>query len=262
MIKFNKKSLGQNFLKDKNIINKILSLTKLKNKNIIEIGPGSGALTHQIIKQNPKSLIAIEKDSLLTKELKTKYYNNKIIKILNKDFLKLDFDKLNTKESIIVGNLPYNVSSQILVKIIRCKKWPPNFSDIIFMFQKELGDKILGKYPSSNYGRISILTNFKLYSVNKFNVSPNCFFPKPKVESIVIHFKPKKKLNFLIKDLKNLEKVTNILFSNKRKMINKNIKKLLPHNKIQKIQNLNLHLRPSNIKPEIYYKIAELYEAK
>ena len=262
MIKFNKKSLGQNFLKDKNIITKILSLTKLKNKNIIEIGPGSGALTHQIIKQNPKSLIAIEKDSLLTKELKTKYYNNKIIKILNKDFLKLDFDKLNTKESIIVGNLPYNVSSQILVKIIRCKKWPPNFSDIIFMFQKELGDKILGKYPSSNYGRISILTNFKLYSVNKFNVSPNCFFPKPKVESIVIHFKPKKKLNFLIKDLKNLEKVTNILFSNKRKMINKNIKKLLPHNKIQKIQNLNLHLRPSNIKPEIYYKIAELYEAR
>ena len=130
------------------------------------------------------------------------------------------------------------------------------------MFQKELGDKILGKYPSSNYSRISILTNFKLYSVNKFNVSPNCFFPKPKVESIVIHFKPKKKINFLIKDLKNLEKVTNILFSNKRKMINKNIKKLLPDSKIQKIQNLNLSSRPSNIKPEIYYKIAELYEAK
>ena len=262
MIKFNKKSLGQNFLKDKNIINKILSLTKLKNKNIIEIGPGSGALTNQIIKQNPKSLVAIEKDNLLSKELKTKYYNNKIIKILNKDFLKLDFEKLNTKESIIIGNLPYNVSSQILVKIIRSKKWPPNFSDIIFMFQKELGDKILGKYPSSNYSRISILTNFKLYSVNKFNVSPNCFFPKPKVESIVIHFKPKKKINFLIKDLKNLEKVTNILFSNKRKMINKNIKKLLPDSKIQKIQNLNLSSRPSNIKPEIYYKIAELYEAK
>ena len=262
MIKFNKKSLGQNFLKDKNIINKILSLTKLKNKNIIEIGPGSGALTNQIIKQNPKSLVAIEKDNLLSKELKTKYYNNKIIKILNKDFLKLDFEKLNAKESIIIGNLPYNVSSQILVKIIRSKKWPPNFSDIIFMFQKELGDKILGKYPSSNYSRISILTNFKLYSVNKFNVSPNCFFPKPKVESIVIHFKPKKKINFLIKDLKNLEKVTNILFSNKRKMINKNIKKLLPDSKIQKIQNLNLSSRPSNIKPEIYYKIAELYEAK
>ena len=138
MIKFNKKSLGQNFLKDKNIINKILSLTKLKNKNIIEIGPGSGALTNQIIKQNPKSLVAIEKDNLLSKELKTKYYNNKIIKILNKDFLKLDFEKLNTKESIIIGNLPYNVSSQILVKIIRSKKWPPNFSDIIFMFQKSL----------------------------------------------------------------------------------------------------------------------------
>ena len=128
------------------------------------------------------------------------------------------------------------------------------------MFQKELGEKILGKFSSKNYGRISILTNFRLYAENKFYVSPNCFLPKPKVESIVIHFKPKKKINFFIKDLKNLEKVTNILFSNKRKMINKNIKKLLSKNKIRMIGNLNLKLRPSEIRPEIFYRIAELYE--
>ena len=114
--------------------------------------------------------------------------------MFNKDFLKFDFEKLSKKKLIIIGNLPYNVSSQILVKILRSKKWPSYISDIIFMFQKELGEKILGKFSSKDYGRISILTNFRLYAVNKFYVSRNCFLPKPKVESIVIHFKPKKKL--------------------------------------------------------------------
>ncbi len=262
MKRLNKKSLGQNFLIDKNIINKIINCIKIKNRNIIEIGPGQGALTDKILNQNPKSITAIEKDCLLSEDLKSKYHNNKTIKILNKDFLNFNLEKLNIKNAIIIGNLPYNVSSQILVKIIRNKKWPPNYSDVIFMFQKELGDKILGKYPSKNYGRISILTNFRLYPVKKFHVSSNCFFPRPKVESIVIHFKPKKKTNFLINDLRNLEKVTNILFSNKRKMINKNIKKILDKNEIQRIKNLNLQHRPAEIKPEIYYKITELYEMR
>ena len=260
MVKFSKKSLGQNFLIDKNIINKILKLIKIKNKDIIEIGPGNGALTSEIIKKRPKSLIAIEKDNLLSEELNNKYLCYENIKILNEDFLKLDLEKFKIKKSIIIGNLPYNISSQILVKIIKDIKWPPNFSDIILMFQKELGEKIIGKYPSNNYGRISVLTNYKLKAVNKFFVSPNCFFPKPKVVSMVIHFKPKQKLDFHIKDLKNLEKITNTLFSNKRKMINKNIKKILSKNKIQMMKNLNLQLRPSRIKPEIYYKIVELYE--
>ena len=260
MSRLNKKSLGQNFLIDKNIITKIIKLTKIKNKNIIEIGPGKGALTDEILKQKPKSFIVIEKDNLLSNELKLKYFNNSVLKVFNKDFLKFDFEKFIAKKSIVIGNLPYNVSSQILIKILRSKNWPSYINDIIFMFQKELGEKILGKFSSKNYGRISILTNFRLYAVNKFYVSPNCFLPKPKVESIVIHFKPKKKTNFFIKDLRNLEKVTNILFSNKRKMINKNIKKLLSKNKIKMIGNLNLKLRPSELKPEIFYRIAELYE--
>ena len=113
---------------------------------------------------------------------------------------------------------------------------------LFLCFKKELGEKILGKFSSKNYGRISILTNFRLYAVNKFYVSRNCFLPKPKVEFIVIHFKPKKKTNFFIKDLKNLEKVTNILFSNKRKMINKNIKKLLSKNKIRMIPKLKFEI--------------------
>ena len=127
------------------------------------------------------------------------------------------------------------------------------------MFQKELGDKITSIFPSSNYGRLSILSNYRLNILKKFLVSPNCFFPKPKVTSMVIHFNPKKeKLN--IRHLKNLEKVTNILFSNKRKMVNKNLKKIISVEKIQHISDLKVNLRPADLKPEIYYKIANLIE--
>ena len=220
-----KKSLGQNFLIDKNIIKKIVKLTKIKNKNIVEIGPGKGALTEEILKENPKSFKIIEKDFNLAKRLNEKYFKNKKIKVFNDDILKFNIDKILSKNTVIFGNLPYNISSQIFVKILRLEKLYSKVESLIFMFQKELGEKIISKYPSSNYGRLSILTNLKLSLIKKFFVSPNCFFPKPKVTSMVIHFKPKKTNLFSIKKIENLEKITNVLFSNKRKMINKNIKK-------------------------------------
>jgi 16S rRNA (adenine1518-N6/adenine1519-N6)-dimethyltransferase len=259
-MRFAKKSLGQNFLIDNNVIKKIINLSKINGRNIIEIGPGKGALTNEILKKKPKSLCLIEKDFDLTKELKNKYLNNKIIKIYNADVLKFDIEKLVDKNSVIFGNLPYNISSQILVKFIKFKKWPPKFNDIIFMFQKELGDKIISKFPSKNYGRLSILSNFKLNIIKKFLISPNCFFPKPKVNSMIIHFQPKNEKRNIIKKIDNLEKITNVLFSNKRKMINKNIKKLLNKDLIKKIPNLKENLRPSEIEPETYYKITEIYE--
>ena len=261
-MKFPKKSLGQNFLIDKNIIKKIINSVNIKNNNIIEIGPGKGYLTDEIIKKKPKSLYLIEKDYELFKELNSKYirYNN--IEIYNEDILKFDIKKIHNKNLIIFGNLPYNISSQVLIKFLKFRLWPPKISDFIFMFQKELGEKILGKYLTKNYGRLSILTNFRLKILNKFFVSPNCFYPKPKVNSMVIHFQPKKNKLYNIKNMNNLEKITNILFSNKRKMINKNIKKILSKKQIGLISDLDLNLRPSDIKPEIYYKITELFEMK
>ncbi len=261
-MKFAKKSLGQNFLIDNNIKKKIIKCANFKNRNIIEIGPGNGALTDEIIKNKPKKLILIEKDFHLVKLLKQKYFNKKFVEIYNADILKFNIEKIECKNSIIIGNLPYNISSQILVKIIKFRKWPPKFSDLIFMFQKELGEKILSKYPSSNYGRLSILTNYRLNLIKDFQVSRNCFFPRPKVTSQVIHFQPKKNEMFKIKNLNNLEKVTNILFSNKRKMINKNLKKLLHIDEVNKIDHLNLNSRPSDLKPDYYYKITELYEKR
>ena len=257
-----KKSLGQNFLIDNNIIKKITNLIKIKDRNIIEIGPGKGALTNEILKREPKTLTLIEKDSILAKELKLKYFLNKNIKVYNFDILKINVEKLTFKNTAFFGNLPYNISSQILVKILKFKKWPPNYNDLIFMFQKELGEKIIGEFNTKNYGRLSILTNYKLNIIKKFFVSSNCFFPKPKVTSMVIHFKPKLRKTSNIKDLISLEKTTNIFFSNKRKMVNKSIKKILSISEIKQITDLNITSRPAEIKPEIYYKIAEIIEKK
>ncbi len=259
---FAKKSLGQNFLIDKNIIRKIINLVKLEKKNIIEIGAGHGALTDEILKKKPNLLNIIEKDITLYKKLKIKYSEVKNVKIYNDDILDFNLESLVKKNSIIIGNLPYNISSQILVKILRFKKWPPNFENLIFMFQKELGEKILGVCPSVNYGRLSILSNYRLNFLNKFLVSKNCFFPKPKVTSMVILFRPKLRKLYNIKNILNLEKITNFFFSNKRKMINKTIKKILNEREIKSIIGLKLNSRPSEIKPEIYYKITELFEKK
>ena len=259
---FAKKSLGQNFLIDKNIIRKIINLVKLENKNIIEIGAGHGALTDEILKKKPNLLNVIEKDIFLYKKLKMKYSEIKNVKIYNNDILNFNLESLVKKNSIIIGNLPYNISSQILVKILRFKKWPPNFENLIFMFQKELGEKILGICPGANYGRISILSNYRLKFLSKFLVSKNCFFPKPKVTSMVILFKPKLKKLYSIENILNLEKITNIFFSNKRKMIKKTIKKILNEQDIKSIDGLKLNSRPSELRPETYYRITELFEKK
>ena len=255
-----KKSLGQNYLIDLNIVKKIINLTKIFNKDVVEIGPGKGALTEQILKNKPKSLILIEKDNMLSKELKLKYQNNKKIIIYNKDVLKFNFEEKLKDNSIIFGNLPYNISSQILAKIIKFKKYPPKYSALIFMFQKEMAERITGKFSTSKYGRLSILTNYRLKVLNKFNVSPNCFFPKPKIDSTILYLKPNKKISNKIKNIENLEKITNILFSNKRKMINKNMKKIFNKNQLDSIKNLNLKSIPSDLKPEKYYEITELFE--
>ena len=227
----------------------------------MEIGPGKGALTDEILKNKPRSLTLIEKDNLLSNELKLKYNKNKKIIIYNKDVLKFNFEKKLEEDTIIFGNLPYNIASQILVNIIRFKKWPPKYSCLIFMFQKEMADRIIGKYGTSKYGRLSILTNYRLNLLNKFNISPNCFFPKPKIDSTVLFLKPNSKIKNKIKNIKNLEKITRIFFSNKRKMINKSFSKLFknPENLSRKL-DINLSLRPDQLNESDFYRIVEYYE--
>ena len=215
MIKF-KKSFGKNFLIDKTIVKKIILLSTIEKKNIVEIGPGSGNLSLEILKKNPKSFTAIEKDENLIKILEGKISKKKNIKLIKEDVMNIDLNRIIQKDSIIFGNLPYNISSQILVKFLKFKNWPPKFNKIIFMFQREVGEKIIANVNSKNYSRLSIITKSRLKVLNYFYVSKNSFFPRPKVDSMVIEFEPIQAKNLILKSLDSLEFITKIFFSKKK----------------------------------------------
>ena len=258
-----KKSLGQNFLIDNNIIDKIIKLSDIKDNNIVEIGPGSGNLTKKIITQNPKSLILVEKDQNLTNNLKNEFNLVRNLKIYNEDILKFQLeDKIKT-DSIIIGNLPYNISSQILAKLIKFKVWLPKYKKLVLMFQKEVADKIVAKHKTSSFGRLAILTNSRLKVTECFNVSENCFYPIPKVKSTVLVFEPIINKDFVVQNVSSLEKITHIFFSKKRKMINKAFNTLFkkPH-LVAKKNKIDLSLRPNQISEKQFYKITESYEKK
>ena len=258
-----KKSLGQNFLIDNNILDKIIKLSDLSNKNIVEIGPGTGNLTKKILTQKPKSLILIEKDKSLVNLLKTEHGFCKDIKIYNEDILKFRLEDKIKKNTIIIGNLPYNISSQILVMLIKFNKWPPSYKKLILMFQKEVADKILSKYGSSSFGRLTVLSNSRLNIINSFNVSPNSFYPVPKVSSTILVFEPVINKNFKVKEITNLEKITHVFFSKKRKMVNKAFKEIFskPDEVAKKIK-VDVTLRPNQLSEIEYFKITECFEKK
>ncbi len=254
-----KKSLGQNFLVDKNIIDVILNLKEIKNKSILEVGPGTGNLTINLLKKKPKKFFVIEKDNYLVTLLKKKF-NEEII-IINDDILQIDENKLCNDKLIVFGNLPYNISTEILCKWIlnldNNKIW---FSSLILMFQKEVADRIISKYNNSNYGRLSVISNWKLNIKKIIDIKPNSFYPKPKIESTLLFFSPKK--NFLkIQNAKNLEKITRIFFRHRRKMLRKPFNQLFKgDSKILSKLNLDLNLRPQNIDCETYYNLTREYE--
>ncbi len=253
-----KKSLGQNFLIDKNILKKIVNTINIKDKTVLEIGPGTGNLTSYILEKNPKEFYVIEKDNQLAIDLKNKFKNRLII--INEDVLNVDVKNLFKDKVIVFGNLPYNISTEILSKWIINLKDTFWFDCLVLMFQKEVADRIIAKYDTSNYGRLSIICNWKLSIKKICDVSPNSFTPKPKVESSLLLFHPKK--NFIkINDPNNLEKITRIFFGQRRKMLKKPFNQLFNGNKniIEKLK-INLQLRPQNLDFETYYKLTNEYE--
>ncbi len=260
MLRF-KKSLGQNFLIDKNIINKIISIDNLNNENILEIGPGSGNLTDFIIKEKVKNIVVIEKDESLCKLLGIKFNKIKNLKIIKQDILNYNLNNLNLRDVIVFGNLPYNISTQILVDFLNVKKWPPFFKKIIFMFQKEVADRILAKPNTKNYGRLAILVNYRLNVIDSFKISKNSFFPVPGVDSKIVVFKPKLKFKYKILNIENLENITNIFFRGKRKMINKPMSKIFKNYELIAQQlKISLSARPSELSFEDYFRLVEYYE--
>ena len=254
-----KKSLGQNFLIDKDIIKKIINSGSIENKNILEIGPGTGSLTEAILEKKPKSFFVIEKDTYLSNNLKQKF-NNQLI-IINNDILKVDEKNIINEKFVVFGNLPYNISTEILCKwILNLNKNNFWFEELILMFQKEVADRILAKFNTSNYGRLSILANWKLNIKKICDISPKSFFPKPKIESTLLFFSPKSN-TVDIDNPKNLEKITRIFFSHRRKMLKKPFNQIFNGNlEILNKLKINLDLRPQNLDLETYYNLTKEYE--
>ncbi len=253
-----KKSLGQNFLIDQKILDKIVNITQINEKNILEIGPGTGNLTYYILKKKPKKVIVVEKDKNLAEKL-TQNFKNEII-VINKDILEIDETSLINEKFTVFGNLPYNISTEILSKWIVNLKDTFWFDHLILMFQKEVADRITSKFNTSTYGRLSILANWKLKVVKICDIKPTSFSPKPKVDSSLLLFSPKNN-SFKIEDPKNLEKITRVFFSHRRKMLKKPFNQLF--NGDQKILNklkIDLNLRPQNLDFETYYQLTSEYE--
>jgi len=253
-----KKSLGQNFLIDRDVLEKIVSTIDIANKEILEIGPGSGNLTTYILKQKPKKLYVVEKDDDLAILLKEKFDNE--IEIINDDILKVSENKISDQKLSVFGNLPYNISTEIL------SKWILNidsnfwFESLILMFQKEVADRIISEFNSSKYGRLSILSSWKLNIKKIIDIKPQSFSPRPKIDSTLLLFTPKENF-FELKDPKNLEKITRIFFSQRRKMLKKPFNQVFTDGKnVAEKFNIDLNLRPQNLEPETYYKLVKEYE--
>ena len=253
-----KKSLGQNFLIDKNILEKITNITKIEGKTVLEIGPGTGNLTTYILKKKPKKIFVIEKDDELSNNLKSKFDNQ--VDVMNADVLKINENNLFKDKVIVFGNLPYNISTEILTKwIINLKNifW---FDCLVLMFQKEVADRIIAQVNTSNYGRLSIISNWKLNIKKICDIKPESFYPKPKIDSSLLFFYPKKSF-IKINNPNNLEKITRVFFNQRRKMLKKPFNQLFNGDQkvIDKLK-INLNLRPQNLSLETYYKLAFEYE--
>ena len=253
-----KKSLGQNFLIDRNILQVIVDTVNIDKKEILEIGPGSGNLTTYILKKNPKKVYVIEKDKDLSLLLEEKF--NSEITIINDDAFKISDNKISKEKLIVFGNLPYNISTEILSKWIMGIDSNFWFESLVLMFQKEVADRIIAKSNNSKYGRLSILSDWKLNVKKILDIKPESFSPRPKINSSLLLFTPKKSF-FDIKNVKNLEMLTRVFFSQRRKMIKKPFNQIFKNpREISKKFDINLNLRPQNLEPEMYFKLVKEYE--
>ena len=253
-----KKSLGQNFLIDREVLEKIVSIKDITNKDVLEIGPGSGNLTTYILKKKPKKLYVVEKDDDLAILLKEKFDTE--IEIINDDILKVSESTISDQKLSVFGNLPYNISTEIL------SKWILNigsnfwFDSLVLMFQKEVADRIISEFNNSNYGRLSILSSWKLNVKKILDIKPQSFSPRPKIDSSLLLFTPKENF-FKLKDPKNLEKITRIFFSQRRKMLKKPFNQVFDNGKeVAEKFGIDLNLRPQNLEPEVYFKLVKEYE--
>ena len=258
-----KKALGQNFLLDRNITDKIINMSLMKQNKpdfsgeyVFEVGPGPGGLTRSVLSHNPKKLTVVEMDERcieIMQEIREKVGEDKL-EIIEGDALKQDFSKFEGKPKNIVSNLPYNISVPLLVGWL---KQIEHFDSLTLMFQKEVANRICAPTKCKDYGRISILSQLLCKIERLFDINPNCFVPAPKIWSTVVLFRPKHAdINNAL--LEKVEKLTTQAFSQRRKMIRQSLKSVQGLEEKCLALGLNLTMRAEEITPEQYLELAKL----
>jgi len=257
-----KKALGQNFLLDKNITDKIIRLSLDKQKlsdfqesEVFEIGPGHGGLTRSILRFNPNKLTVIEMDERcinIMQDIK-KIVGNRL-EIINGNAMKEDLSSKGKTPKHIVSNLPYNISVPLLTGWLWKIK---DFSSLTLMFQKEVADRICAPTNNKDYGRLSVLAQLLCKIEKLFDINPNCFVPAPKIWSSVLLFTPLEE-TISNNDLKKVEKLTSLAFGQRRKMIRQSLKSI--PNIEAKLESIGLSgtLRAEQITPKQYLQLAQL----
>lgn len=257
-----KKALGQNFLLDRNITDKIIrtSLEHQNKKNfsgeyVFEVGPGPGGLTRSVLSYNPEQLTVVEMDErciAIMEEIKEKVGENRL-QIINGDALKQDFSEFSGQPKNIVSNLPYNISVPLLTGWLKSIK---NFDSLTLMFQKEVADRITAPTNCKDYGRISVLSQLLCKVERLFDINPECFVPAPKIWSTVVLFRPNEN-NISQEVIEKIEKLTSSAFGQRRKMIRQSLKSV--PNIVQKCTDLGIDMtmRAEQISPQQYLQLAE-----
>ncbi|MDA9904921.1 16S rRNA (adenine(1518)-N(6)/adenine(1519)-N(6))-dimethyltransferase RsmA [Hyphomicrobiales bacterium] len=254
-----KKRFGQNFLHDKNIIRQIVRASKPENKNIIEVGPGPGLLTKILLESGTKSIFAIEKDESflpvlnnLKKESLTKF------DFLIADILKVDLDSLTEGSYSVVSNLPYNISVPFIISLVE-QEQPVKWESLTLTVQKEVADRMLADINSKQYGRLSVLIQWRSFIEKICDIKPTCFIPEPKVMSTVIRIRPK---NYIKKpSIESFQKVVSAAFGFRRKTIKRSLGQLGIDGESLAIKaGINPKLRAQNLTVDNFCDLAKIYE--
>ncbi|HEY4193143.1 MAG TPA: 16S rRNA (adenine(1518)-N(6)/adenine(1519)-N(6))-dimethyltransferase RsmA [Mesorhizobium sp.] len=222
-----KKALGQNFLLDLNLTGKIArSAGDLSQGVVIEVGPGPGGLTRALLMHGARRVIAIERDERCLAALAeiSEHYPGRL-EVISGDAMKTDFAALADGEPVkIVANLPYNIGTELLVRWLTVENWPPFYTSMTLMFQREVAERIVAKPGSDAYGRLGVLAGWRAEATIAFDVPAQAFTPPPKVTSSVVHLEPRALP--LTAEVKRLARVTEAAFGQRRKMLRQSVKSL------------------------------------